>query len=186
VYQLHAVDPAVPIEESIGALVELREEGKIQHIGICNVSAAELEYALAVTPIVSVQNRYNAVDRGSEPVLELCERLGIAFIPWAPLAGGALSRARGPIRDTARRLGATPAQVALAWLLHRSPLILPIPGTRSAEHLAENARAVALELDVDDLGPLTSSAEIRYGPRRLARPIRAHARRLRRSLREQR
>jgi aryl-alcohol dehydrogenase-like predicted oxidoreductase len=178
VYQLHAVDPAVPIEESLGALLELQEEGKIEHIGICNVSAAELDRAVAVTPIVTVQNRFNAADRRSEPVLELCERLRIPFIPWAPLAGGALSGARGPIRRTARRLGATPAQVALAWLLHRSPLMLPIPGTRSVEHVEENIRAISLALDEDDIGRLVEPVKIRRGVRRLVRPVRARASRL--------
>lgn len=180
VYQLHAVDPAVPIEESLGALVELREEGKIEHIGVCNVTARELERALAVTPIVSVQNRYNAGDRGSAPVLEQCHRLGIAFIPWAPLAGGALSGGRGPLLRTARRLGAPPAQVALAWLLHSSPVTLPIPGTRSIAHLEENIRSFSLRLSPDDLAGLERPVIVRPGLRQLARRVRRRARRLRR------
>ena len=181
VYQLHAVDPAVPIEESLGALVELREEGKIEHIGVCNVTARELERALAVTPIVSVQNRYNAGDRGSAPALELCHRLGIVFIPWAPLAGGALSGGRGPLDRTARRLRVPPAQVALAWLLHTSPVTLPIPGTRSIAHLEENIRSSSLRLGPDDLAGLERPVVVRPGLRQLARRVRRRARRLRRS-----
>ena len=177
-YQLHAVDPAVPLEESLGSLVELRDEGKIEHIGLCNVSATELEQALSMTQIVSVQNRYNAEDRGSDPVLELCERLRIVFIPWAPLAGGALSGARGPLRRMARRLGATPAQVALAWLLHTSPLMLPIPGTRAIQHLEENVRSMMLRLEPGDLADLAPPVKAKPGARRLVRRARRRARRL--------
>lgn len=176
-YQLHAVDPDVPIEESLGALVELRGQGKIEHIGVCNVSVSDLQRALAVTEIVSVQNRYNAEDRGSDPVLELCERMRIVFIPWAPLAGGALSGARGPLRRTARRLGATPAQVALAWLLHTSPLMLPIPGTRAIQHLEENVRSMMLRLEPDDLADLALPVKVKPGARRLVRRVRRRARR---------
>jgi aryl-alcohol dehydrogenase-like predicted oxidoreductase len=178
VYQLHAVDPAVPIEESLGSLVELRDEGKIEHIGVCNVSVPDLERALAVTPIVSVQNRFNAGDRASAPVLELCERYGIPFIPWAPLAGGALSGGRGPLRRTGRRLGATPAQVALAWLLHSSSLMLPIPGTRSVQHLEENVRSAALSLEPTDLAELELPVIVTPGARHLVRHVRRRARRM--------
>ena len=177
-YQLHAVDPAVPIEESLGALVELKEQGKIEHIGVCNVNVADLERALAVTPIVSVQNRFNAGDRGSAPVVEVCERFGIAFIPWAPLAGGALSAGRGPLRRVGRRLGATPAQVALAWLLHRSPSMLPIPGTRSVEHLEENVASAALRLEPSDLHELEPAVTVHAGARQLVRQMRRRARRV--------
>jgi pyridoxine 4-dehydrogenase len=178
VYQLHAVDPAVPIEESLGSLVELRDEGKIEHIGVCNVSVPDLERALAVTPIVSVQNRFNAGDRGSAPVLELCERFGIPFIPWAPLASGALSGARGQLRRTGRRLGATPAQVALAWLLHSSPLMLPIPGTRSVQHLEENVRSAALSFEPADLAGLELPVTVPRDARQLVRRVRRRARRV--------
>jgi pyridoxine 4-dehydrogenase len=181
-YQLHAVDPAVPIEESVGTLAELRQQGKIRHIGVCNVGVAELERALAVAPIVSVQNRYNASDRTSEAVVERCEQLGIAFLPWAPLAGGHLSAGRGTLARIARRLDATTAQVALAWLLHRSPLIVPIPGTRSREHLHENVRAALLSLDAADLDALASPARTGISARRLRRGARRIGRRLRRSI----
>jgi aryl-alcohol dehydrogenase-like predicted oxidoreductase len=177
-YQLHAVDPAVPIEESVGGLVELREEGKIEHIGVCNVSVPELERALAVTQIASVQNRFNAGDRGSEAVLALCERFGIPFIPWAPLAGGMLAGTRGPLRRTGRRLGAAPAQVALAWLLQRSPVMLPIPGTRSLRHLEENVLATALRLEAGDLAELDVPVRVTPGARQLVRRVRRRARRL--------
>ncbi len=177
-YQLHAVDPVVPIEESLGALVELKEQGKIEHIGVCNVGVSDLERALAVTPIVSVQNRYNAADRASAPVLELCERLSITFIPWAPLGGGVLSGGRGQLRRTARRLGATPAQLALAWLLHRSPLMLPIPGTRSVDHLEENMRAAALHIAPEDIAALELPVRVAPSVRQLVRQGRRRARRL--------
>jgi aryl-alcohol dehydrogenase-like predicted oxidoreductase len=177
-YQLHVVDPDVPLEESLGSLVELQDEGKIEHIGVCNVSAMDLERALSMTQIVSVQNRYNAGDRGADPVLELCERMRIVFIPWAPLAGGALSGARGPLRRMARRLGATPAQVALAWLLHTSPLMLPIPGTRAIQHLEENVRSMMLHLEPDDLADLAPPVTVKPGARRLVRRVRRRARRL--------
>ena len=153
-YQLHAVDPAVPIEESVGGLVELREEGKIEHIGVCNVSVPELERSrghadrLGAEP---VQRR----GQGFEAVLALCEQFGIPFIPWA-LAGGMLAGTCGPLRRTGRRLGATPAQVALAWLLQRSPVMLPIPGTRSLQHLEENVLATALRLEARDRPSSTS------------------------------
>jgi pyridoxine 4-dehydrogenase len=181
-YQLHAVDPAVPIEESVGALAELRQEGKIRHIGVCNVGVAELERALVVAPIVSVQNRYSASDRMSEAVLERCEQLGIAFLPWAPLAGGYLSAGRGTLARIARRLDATRAQVALAWLLHRSPLIAPIPGTRSREHLDENMGAALLSLDAADLRALASPVSTGISVRHLRRGARRVGRRLRRSI----
>lgn len=171
-YQLHAVDPAVPLEDSVGVLAELRAEGKIEHIGVCNVTADELERALAVTTVVSVQNRYSAADRRWEAVLELCERHGIAFIPWAPLAGGALSSARSTLGAAAKLRGVTPAQLALAWLLHRSPLVLPIPGTRSIEHLEENIRAAAVDLGPEDLAALARPVTVRSGARQLVRRLR--------------
>jgi aryl-alcohol dehydrogenase-like predicted oxidoreductase len=147
-YQLHTVDPAVPIEDSVGTLEELRREGKIRLVGVSNVSVEQLDRARRVAPIVSVQNRFNLGDRASQGVLEACERDGLAFIPWSP---------RGPARagDAVERLaaarGATVSQLALAWLLARSPAILPIPGTRSLEHLEENIAAASLELAPDEL-----------------------------------
>ncbi|HKG17126.1 MAG TPA: aldo/keto reductase, partial [Solirubrobacteraceae bacterium] len=138
VYQLHTVDREVPLEESLGALIELRDEGKIAHIGISNVDVDQLERALEMTQVVSVQNRFNLVDRDSEPVLEACERRGIAFIPWFPLATGSLARPGSALDRAAASHQAAPAQVALAWLLARSQVMLPIPGTGSVEHLEEN------------------------------------------------
>src|SRR5919109_3349950 len=131
VYQLHAPDPDVPIEESVGELARLREEGKIRHVGLSNVDVDELERARRVVPVVSVQNRYSLADRSSEDVLEACERAGLAFLPWFPLATGSLARRSGPLGRIADRMGATAAQVALAWLLGHSPVMVPIPGTAS-------------------------------------------------------
>jgi aryl-alcohol dehydrogenase-like predicted oxidoreductase len=150
-YQLHAVDPKVPFEESLGALIQLRDEGKIRRIGLSNVSVDELERGLALTEIVTVQNRYNVTDRSSEDVLEACEARGIGFIPWFPLATGDLAQAGGPLDEIARRHEATPAQVALAWLLARSEVMLPIPGTSSVEHLEENLGAGRLRLEPDEI-----------------------------------
>jgi pyridoxine 4-dehydrogenase len=153
-YQLHAVDDEVPIEESVGELARLREAGKIRHIGLSNVSMDELERARRVAPIVSVQNRYSVAERRSEDVLDACEREGLGFLPWFPLATGALSRRTGVLTEIADRLGATPAQVALAWLLRRSPVMLPIPGTSSLEHLEENVAARDVRLSDEDFDRL--------------------------------
>jgi pyridoxine 4-dehydrogenase len=143
--QLHRVDPRVPIEESLGAMAALRVEGKVDMIGVSNVSIEELERARAITDIVSVQNRYSLGDRESEDVLAICERDGIAFLPWRPLGAGSLTRA-SELDDVAAAHGATAAQVAIAWLLQRSPAILPIPGTSSVAHFEENVAAAGLEL----------------------------------------
>jgi pyridoxine 4-dehydrogenase len=151
VYQLHAPDASVPLEDSLGALKELQDDGKIRHIGISNVSLEELERAREVVDVVTVQNRYSVVDRHSEDVLEACEDAGIGFIPWFPLATGDLAEPGGPLDEIARARGATPGQVALAWLLARSPVMLPIPGTSSPEHLEENLRAAELRLSEDEL-----------------------------------
>jgi pyridoxine 4-dehydrogenase len=153
-YQLHTVDPQVPLEESLGALTELRDQGKIAHIGLSNVAAEQLERALELTPVVSVQNRFNLVDRDSEPVLEACERRGIAFIPWFPLATGSLARPGGALERAAADHQAAPAQVALAWLLARSAVMLPIPGTGSVEHLEENVAAAGVRLEADEVEQL--------------------------------
>jgi pyridoxine 4-dehydrogenase len=157
-YQLHSVDPAVPIEESVGTLVELQGEGKIRHIGLSNVDARQLAQARQVATIVSVQNRYNLVDRYSEGVLDACERDGIAFLPWFPLGFGSLTHGAGRLADVALSRGATRAQIALAWLLRRSPVMLPIPGTSSLEHLEENVAAAALGLTDAEFGELSRAA----------------------------
>jgi len=153
-YQLHRIDPRIPAEEPLGALAELREEGKIRHIGLSEVSVEEIQRAQQIVPIVSVQNRYNLTDRDSEDVLNFCEREGIGFIPWFPLATGDLARPGGPLDEIATRYGASPGQVALAWLLWRSPVILPIPGTSSVEHLVENVAAASLELNEEEFAEL--------------------------------
>jgi pyridoxine 4-dehydrogenase len=152
-YQFHRPDPSVPFGESIGALIELQREGKIRHIGLSNVTVAQLRQAQRITPIASVQNRYNLSDRGSDPVLEACERDQLAFLPWAPIQDHESHRA---VRDIARRLDATAYQVVLAWLLARSPVMLPIPGTGSVAHLEENIAAAELELSEDDVRLLTT------------------------------
>ena len=157
-YQLHSPDPQVPYEDSVGALKELQDEGKIRHIGVSNVSLGELEQARAIVDVVTVQNRYNLTDRHSEDVLEACEQAGIGFIPWFPLATGRLAEPGGPIDEIDSAYDATPAQIALAWLLARSPVMLPIPGTSSVEHLEENVAATQIQLspeEVDEIGSAT-------------------------------
>jgi aryl-alcohol dehydrogenase-like predicted oxidoreductase len=154
-YQLHAPDPEVPYERSVETLASLREEGKVRLVGLSNVSVAQLEQALEIVPIASVQNRFNLADRASEDVLDACEERGIGFIPWFPLATGSLARTGGPLDEIAARHDATPSQVALAWLLARSPVMLPIPGTGSVEHLEENLAAARFSLsdeEVEELG----------------------------------
>jgi pyridoxine 4-dehydrogenase len=153
-YQLHRPDPAVPYEDSVGALAELRAEGKIRHVGVSNVSVDELATARSIVPVVSVQNRYNLADRASEDVLQVCERDGLAFLPWFPLATGELAKPGSVLDDVAARLGVPPSQVALAWLLHHSPVDLPIPGTSSVAHLEENVAAARLDLTPDDVAAL--------------------------------
>ena len=152
-YQLHAPDPKVPLEDSLGAIADAQRAGKIRHIGVSNVDVKQLERARKVASIVSVQNEYNLGNRESDKVLEHCEKLGIAFLPWYPLgAGGVLSNAK--VRNLAKKLQATPAQVALAWLLARSPAMLPIPGTGSLEHLEENMAAAKLKLSKEEFAAL--------------------------------
>jgi pyridoxine 4-dehydrogenase len=155
VYQLHRPDPRVPFEDSVWALAELRDEGKIRHVGLSNVGVRELVTALDIVPIVSVQNRYNLTDRYSEAVIETCEREGIAFIPWFPLATGELACPGGALDEIASRHDATPAKVALAWLLAKSPVMLPIPGTSSVEHLEENVAAAELTLSEEEVATLS-------------------------------
>jgi pyridoxine 4-dehydrogenase len=154
-YQLHRPDPRVAFEDSVWTLAELRDEGKIRHVGLSNVGVRELVTALDIVPIVSVQNRYNLTDRSSEAVIEACEREGIAFIPWFPLATGRLARPGGDLDEIATRHDATPAQVALAWLLARSPVMLPIAGTSSLEHLEENVAATGLRLSDEEVATLS-------------------------------
>jgi pyridoxine 4-dehydrogenase len=157
-YQLHSPDPKVPLEDSIGALAELQREGKVRHIGVSNVSVEELERARALVDVVTVQNRYSLVDRYSEDVLDVCEQAGIGFIPWFPLATGDLARPGGPLDELATAHAATPGQLALAWLLARSPVMLPIPGTASVEHLEENTAAAQIELEPGELDRLAAAA----------------------------
>jgi aryl-alcohol dehydrogenase-like predicted oxidoreductase len=157
-YQLHTVDPKVPLEDSVYALAELQEEGKIRHIGLSNVTAEELERAQSLVPVVSVQNRYNLADRAGEEIVRACEEQGLAFLPWAPLATGELAARGGPLDEIARRHAARASQVALAWLLAHSPAVLPIPGTGQIAHFEENLEAAELELDEDELATLDGLA----------------------------
>jgi pyridoxine 4-dehydrogenase len=149
-YQLHSPDEKVPYEDSVGALKELQDEGKIRHIGVSNVSTQELEQARGIVEVVTVQNRYNLTDRSSEDVLDACEQSGIGFIPWFPLAMGSLAEPGGALDEVAHAHDATPSQVALAWLLARSKVMLPIPGTSSVEHLEENMAAAELTLSDEE------------------------------------
>ena len=153
-YQLHAPDSKVPFADSVGTLAELQRAGKIRHVGISNVTLRQLDEARRICPIVSVQNRYSIEDRSAENVLKACEKAGIAFLPWYPLgAGAALRSAR--VKKIAAKLGATPAQIALAWLLAKSPVMLPIPGTASLAHVEENAAAAKLQLSARDFATLS-------------------------------
>jgi aryl-alcohol dehydrogenase-like predicted oxidoreductase len=156
-YQLHRIDPDTPVEESLGELRALQQEGKIRHIGVSEVSVDELVQARAIVDVVTVQNRFNLADRAAEPVLEYAEREGLGFIPWFPVATGRLARPGGPLDAAAKAHGATPGQLALAWLLRRSPVMLPIPGTKSVEHLEENVAAAELELTDEEVETLTAA-----------------------------
>jgi aryl-alcohol dehydrogenase-like predicted oxidoreductase len=156
-FQLHRIDPEVALEDQVGELKKLQDEGKIRHIGLSEVSVEEIEAAQAVARIVSVQNLFNLARRDAEPVLEHCERNDIAFIPWFPLATGELSREDGPLAEAASRHEATPSQLALAWLLRRSPVMLPIPGTSSVDHLESNTAAAAIELTDEEFEKLTAA-----------------------------
>jgi len=152
-YQLHRIDPDVPFEDQMGVLQELKTEGKVRHVGLSEVGVEEIRRAREILPIVSVQNQYNVGDRKWDAVVDHCTDEGIAFLPWFPLAAGDLATADG-LDEVARRHNATRAQVALAWLLHRSPAILPIPGTSTVAHLEENVAAASLELTPDDMEAL--------------------------------
>jgi pyridoxine 4-dehydrogenase len=155
-YQLHRIDPQVPLTESLGALVELQTQGKLRHIGLSNVTVAELRLAQTVATIASVQNRYNLADRDSEDVLAACTADSIGFIPWFPMATGQLARPGSSLDQVARDRGTTPAQLALAWLLHHSPVVLPIPGTSSVAHLEENTSAARIALSAADMAAMES------------------------------
>jgi len=146
-FQLHRIDPKVALQDQIGALLDLQREGKIRHIGLSEVTVGQIEAVRRMTPVASVQNRYNLADRNSEDVLDYCNRENIGFIPWFPLATGDLAKWGSPLARAAVRLDAQPAQVALAWLLRKSPVMLPIPGTSNVKHLEENTAAALLDLD---------------------------------------
>lgn len=160
-YQLHRIDPKVPAEDQLGTLKDLQAQGKIKHIGLSEVSVGQIQQAQTIVRIVSVQNRYSVSERQSEDVLEYCAQKKIGFIPWFPLAAGQLASANSPMGRVAARLKATPSQVALAWLLARSPVILPIPGTSRVEHLEENVAAAGLRVDqnmMQELGELARAS----------------------------
>jgi pyridoxine 4-dehydrogenase len=157
-YQFHRPDPKVPFEESVGTLADLRRQGKIRHVGLSNVTVEQLRQAQHIVPIASVQNRYNLTDRESENVLEACERENIGFVPWFPLATGNLAKEGSAVEQIARRHNVAPSQVALAWLLKRSPVMLPIPGTSSPEHLEENVAGAGLTLSQDEFKQLSQIA----------------------------
>jgi pyridoxine 4-dehydrogenase len=156
--QLHRIDPEVPLADQLGAFAELKAEGKVRHIGVSEVSVEELRAAREITEIVSVQNLYNLTDRKSQDVLDYATAEGIAFIPWFPIATGDLARPDSPVAAVAQELDATPSQVALAWLLQKSPVILPIPGTKSIDHLTENLGAARLTLSADEMAKLDALA----------------------------
>lgn len=155
--QLHRIDPAVPAEDQVGELKKLQDEGKVRHIGLSEVSVEELQKAQETATIASVQNLFNLAQRDAEPLLDHCTEHGIAFIPWFPLATGQLSKQDGPLAEAAQRHDATPSQLALAWLLQRSPVVLPIPGTSSVEHLESNTAAASLELTDAEFEALTAA-----------------------------
>jgi len=158
-FQLHRIDPQVPLEEQLGELEKLRQEGKIRHIGLSEVNVEELQAASKITQIASVQNLYNLSTRKSEDLLNEAEKQNIAFIPWFPLATGKLAREGGPLDEISKKLNAKPAQIALAWLLRRSPVILPIPGTSTVSHLDENIEAANLQLSDEDFATLDKLSE---------------------------
>ena len=158
-YQLHRIDPKVPVEESLGALKDFQKAGKIRHIGLSEVSTAEMDQAGKTVKIVSVQNQYNLSDRRHEKVLKYCEQHNLAFIPWFPVAAGKLARPGGPLDQIAKKHKASVAQISLAWLLHHSPVMLPIPGTSSVKHLEENMAAAKLHLSAAEWKAIESAAE---------------------------
>lgn len=155
-WQLHRIDPAVPADEQFGALRRFQEEGKVRHVGLSEATAEEIERARRIVPIASVQNRYNLADRAWEDAVDHCHREGIGFIPWYPLMVGKLASAGGALAEIAARHGAAPAQVALAWLLRRTPVMLPIPGTSRVKHLEENVAGAAIHLSDEDFARLSA------------------------------
>jgi aryl-alcohol dehydrogenase-like predicted oxidoreductase len=157
VFQLHRIDPEVPRDEQFGVLADLAREGKVHHVGLSNVTVDDVVAARAVVPIVTVQNLYNLTDRSSEKVVDYCEQEGIGFIPWYPIAAGHLARPGGPLDVVVKATGATPSQVALAWLLARSPVMLPIPGTSSVAHLEENCAAAGVSLTDEQVASLSAA-----------------------------
>jgi len=157
-YQLHRIDPKLPAEDQLGTLKDLQAQGKIKHIGLSEVSVRQIEHARTILPIVSVQIRYSIADRGSEDVLEYCEKEKMGFIPWLPLAAGKVSGADSPVSRVAERWKATPSQVALAWLLSRSPVLLPIPGTSKIAHLEDNVAAAGLKIEQNQMQELRLTA----------------------------
>jgi len=159
-FQLHRIDPKVSMEDQIGALLDLQSEGKIRHIGLSEVTLEQIEVVRRLTPVATVQNLYNLSDRHSETVLDYCTRENIGFIPWFPLATGSLANSNSPLSHAASRLGATPGQVALAWLLKKSPVMLPIPGTSKVDHLESNTNAALLEIDDELIKELERNAAI--------------------------
>jgi aryl-alcohol dehydrogenase-like predicted oxidoreductase len=159
-WQLHRIDPQVPVEESLGAIADLQKQGKIRHIGLSEVKPKEIERARKTVDIVSVQNLYNVSDRQHEDVLEYCEKEGLAFIPWFPVASGKLAQAGGKLDEIAKRHGATVAQLSIAWLLHRSPVMLPIPGTSSVAHLEENMKAAEISLSDSEMEEVEEAASV--------------------------
>ena len=154
-FQLHRIDPKVPADDQFGVLRDLQKEGKVRHIGLSEVNVAEIEAARRIVPISAVQNQYNLAHRNSEDVLDCCTRRNIAFIPWFPLATGDLAKPHVALMKIARQLGAQPAQLALAWLLKKSPVMLPIPGTSKVKHLEENTATALLNLDDSTIEELT-------------------------------
>ncbi|MBA2349894.1 MAG: aldo/keto reductase [Solirubrobacterales bacterium] len=158
-YQLHRIDAKVDRAEQFGLLRELQDEGKVRHLGLSEVTVEEIKAAQEVFEVTTVQNKYNLADRGAEDVLDYCEQQGIGFIPWFPLASGDLAKPGGPLAEAAERHDASPGQVALAWLLHRSEVMLPIPGTGSVEHLRENVAAAELALTDDEVRALDGAAD---------------------------
>ena len=158
-WQLHRIDPKVPVEESLGAIKKLQEQGKIRHVGLSEVKPHEIDQARKVIEIVSVQNQYNIGDRQHEDVVEYCTKHKLAFIPWFPVAAGKLARPGGKLDATAKKHGATVSQLSLAWLLHHSPVILPIPGTSSLEHLEENIAAAAVKFTDAEWKEIEASAK---------------------------
>ena len=162
-YQLHRIDPRTPLEESLGALKQMQEQGKIRHIGLSEVTSAQIEEAQKIVPIVSVQNRYSLADRRNEETLAWCEKRSIAFLPWYPMAAGKMFKPNHPLAQTLARTSescsATPAQVSLAWLLQRSPVMLPIPGTSKIGHLEENVAAAQLRLSAEEMAEMETAAQ---------------------------